>query len=78
MKIRSGFISNSSSSSFVLNKSTLTDEQIHAVLAYPAYADKNGLDWWQISDGQDTIRLTTPCDNCEIYPYLEMFDIKVR
>jgi hypothetical protein len=34
MKIRNGFVSNSSSSSFVINKAQLTPEQIEKILNY--------------------------------------------
>lgn len=40
MKIRSGFVSNSSSSSFVLDKDMMTEEQIELVKNYREYGPK--------------------------------------
>lgn len=40
MKIRAGFVSNSSSSSFVINKSKLTEEQIYKILNYDSESKK--------------------------------------
>lgn len=37
MKIRTGFVANSSSSSFVLDKSKITDDQLKAVLNHISY-----------------------------------------
>lgn len=40
MKIRSGFVSNSSSSSFVLDKDMLSDEQIHMIKNHCHFGNK--------------------------------------
>lgn len=41
MKIRNGFVSNSSSSSFVVATSVLTAEEVSKIFAYPQYAEEN-------------------------------------
>ena len=53
MKIRQGFVSNSSSSSFVIKKEDLTDQQISSLLNYHEkiedlkdYLINNGF-WWK-------------------------------
>jgi len=41
MKVRTGFVSNSSSASFVIKKSVLTEEQIEMIKNHLEYAEKN-------------------------------------
>jgi hypothetical protein len=71
MKIRSGFVSNSSSSSFVLNKNRLTPEQIvkikdHKNCGLP-YADT---DPWEIEEKEERIYLDTIMDNFDMEEFL--------
>jgi hypothetical protein len=50
MKIRNGFVSNSSSSSFVVATSVLTPDEVDKILSYKKYAEENEKDWWNISE----------------------------
>lgn len=61
MKIRTGFVSNSSSASFVINKNDLSANQIERLLDYPK-SDKNE-DGWSVTDSGNTINGCTIMDN---------------
>jgi len=65
MKIRLGFVSNSSSSSFILDKHMLTDEQIDKILALNGKEIKEGKgsECWTIYDDNDQITGFTTMDN---------------
>ena len=80
MKVRNGFVSNSSSSSFVVNKSDLTPEEIEILLDYSqipdqAFEDDNDNDFypdtWRIEETLDTISGNTSCDNWYLKRYLD-------
>ena len=83
MKTRLGFVSNSSSSSFVLNKSKLTVDQIYKIRDHFAVAKelaKDNKDWvgtyireedaWGIKEDEDRIALFTFMDNFDIWFFL--------
>ena len=90
MKIRTGFVSNSSSSSFVLNKKELNKEQIDSILNYsevienlPDNIKKNygwdlGYDHWNIKETDEHIQGWTIMDNMDMMEFLKIIDIDVK
>ena len=76
MKIRSGFVSNSSSSSFVVALSVLTDSEKEKILGYSNYVnadvDHVWTDDWNISvnDKNEIIYGSTYMDNGDLKEYL--------
>jgi hypothetical protein len=68
MRIRVNFVSNSSSASFILQKSKMSSLQIYAMLHLPEMIDKlnmskNDDDGWSIHDDGEFIRGDTIMDN---------------
>jgi len=78
VKIRQGFVSNSSSSSFVIRLHKLTEEQILRILD-PDYGSQNcgaedGFPFiWSIAIDRDSDRIEgyTAMDNFSMYEYFE-------
>ena len=68
MKFRNGFVSNSSSSSFVISKAALTKEQIDKLLEYTDSKENN--DGWNISEEEYFIKGWTHMDNEEISSFI--------
>ena len=73
MKIRNGFVSNSSSSSFVIAKTALSEEQIEKLLEYNESEDN--WDGWHIEEEEFFIRGTTIMDNDSIGPFIDSLNI---
>lgn len=74
MKVRNGFVSNSSSSSFVIDSKYLSKNQIKLILAHRycqtipyAMSDQWDISW---SDDDRYILLDTMLDNFDMYGYL--------
>ena len=74
MKTRSGFVSNSSSSSFIVMKSKITGVEAAALLAFDSSDDNT--DGWNIYEDGDCIRGFTIMDNCALSDYLKKVGFK--
>jgi len=80
MKIRNGFVSNSSSSSFVINRSKLSKIQIKRIHDHIFHASKHPnifpfLEDWEIEENEDMDTITgfTWMDNFDMETYLRDF-----
>lgn len=79
MKIRDGFVSNSSSSSFVIVKSYLTSEQVDFVKNYVEEVEKCNEDlsckefvsWWYMDEKKHQIKFTTSMNNFDLISFFE-------
>ena len=65
MKSRNGFVSNSSSSSFMILKKYLSPDQIRRV-----YEHDGGSDRWNISEDEDFLMGETSMDNFDMEEFL--------
>jgi hypothetical protein len=73
-----GFISNSSSTSFIVSKRVLSEEQIVAIRDHIAYSSKNfpQISWadkdqyWNIDETDEQMRLYTGMDNFDMHEFL--------
>lgn len=91
MKARLGFVSNSSSSSFVVPKSALTSDQIYKIKHYQKTAtellkldnlteeEKEVLSWcdssWTITETKHTLKGDTSMDNFDIAAFMIMIGV---
>jgi len=76
MKHRCGFVSNSSSSSFVVSKLSLTDSQIEAIKNH----EKSGLpnadsDRWNIDESEYVLSGSTFMDNFDMSEFMELIGV---
>jgi len=88
MKIRSGFVSNSSSSSFIISKKKLSEEQIqkiHDHLTWDGWthlsqlsidASGNAWDGWNIREDEESVFGSTGMDNFPMDAFLESIGVK--
>ncbi len=81
MKIRTGFVSNSSSSSFVIGKAHLTELQIklihkHAEIGDVETGDES--DVWSITEDEIRIHGFTIMDNFDMSTYLKDIGVKAE
>lgn len=80
MKIREGFVSNSSSSSFVLLKIRLKATQIFAIRHHIELGKELGIqycdpeDAWDITEDENTIKLNTFMDNFDMDCFLKKIE----
>lgn len=84
MKTRKGFVSNSSSSSFVVKKKDLTKKQIKKIKAHKVKGPKYGFqlysDWdeWTITETDKLIKGNTGMDNFDMYGFMEAIGVDMR
>ena len=84
MKLRTGFVSNSSSASFTIKKEDLTERQINEIINYNKLAveffkDNDGyFDRWSITDVSNAICGFTVIDNGDMGEYLEYIGVDYR
>lgn len=83
MKIRNGFVSNSSSSSFMINKAQLHTFQIDAIKNHIEFANKQGWDCgsdqdaWDIKEDDFNLRGDTSMDNFDMEQFFIYIGVKM-
>jgi hypothetical protein len=76
MKERNGFVTNSSSASYIISKKKITTEQVqdiydHAKFAFYKSSDgSNYSNAWHIEEDELYIQVSTSMDNFNMYQYL--------
>lgn len=79
MKIRNGFVTNSSSSSFVIAKRNLDFDQINAIRRHGEIGEKLGLDCseeeWHIEENKLFIGGSTDMDNFNMAEFFDRIEI---
>ena len=82
MKLRTGFVSNSSSSSFMIEKVNLTKEQIEAIRDHSDFARRHmyeSIEWpgdaWTITEDDYCIKGSTSMDNFDMEIFLRLIGV---
>jgi hypothetical protein len=71
MKKRYGFVSNSSSSSFIIRKKFLTEEQINLIKNHSTCGEPYAKEYpWDIIEEDDHLEAFTSMDNFDLWAYL--------
>lgn len=73
MKTRSGFVSNSSSSSFIIKKEDISELQVALIKMHDQFADPG--DEWEITEDEEYIKGSTWMDNFDMDYYLSNLNI---
>lgn len=80
MKVRSGFVSNSSSSSFIVAKAYLSADQLSAIRDHcksTMFSGSDPHDAWIISEDDYTIEGSCSMDNFDMHGYLEVLGVNM-
>lgn len=80
MKIRTDFVTNSSSSSFIIAKKNLDEDQIRAIKDHKYLGEELGIpyslsDSWNIEENKEYICGSTIIDNFDMCSFLHKIDI---
>lgn len=82
MKVRLGFVSNSSSSSFVIAKVFLTADQAYKIRNHSKFGKEMGMDYtedtWYIDEDEGTINGCTTMDNFDMATFLENIGVNME
>lgn len=82
MKIRQDFVTNSSSSSFIICKKKIDDDQIEAIHEHSTLAKKMGYyncnSPWSIWEDDEYIYGDTPMDNFNMGSFLDDIDVNPK
>ena len=82
MKVRRDFVTNSSSSSFLISKRHLDNDQIKAIRNHSALGEKLGIDYaeesWYIRESNGYITGSTDMDNFDMGEFLEKIDVNMN
>ena len=85
MKVRNGFVSNSSSSSFIINMSDLTPLQVDQILNHELVASAaelpdfySGDGGWDVEIVNGKIKGQTPMDNFNMHAFLEHIGVNLK
>jgi hypothetical protein len=82
VKIRRDFVTNSSSSSFIISKDELDQYQIEAIRKHSEIGELLGIDCseepWRITENDFYITGFTCMDNFDMYEFLRVFGVDVR
>lgn len=74
MKVRNGFVSNSSSSSFIISLKDITPEQYIAIINND-YNDQEFPEPWDVSVNETHIRGSTIMDNYSMWDFFEKIGV---
>lgn len=82
MKIRMDYVTNSSSSSFVISKRYIDQDQIEAIRRHSEIGEKLGIECseecWRIEENAKYIGGYTPMDNFDMEEFLNKIDVDME